>query len=223
MPRLVIVLSFVALFGVAGAGQLEPIDAETVLAIVTHRGGVASGLAHDHFVVATGYDLRVTFDRSAPEKTTFELDVPVERLAVDDPALQEKWFPRIRDLGVLADPFESVPDKKRAKIRRTMLGRKQLDAEQFPRITARVRAVRQVTAEQELPWVADVVVEVHGESVERAVPARHEVADGKVTLEALGKFRFSEFGIAHYSAFLGAVKNRDEFHLWVRVHAALAD
>jgi hypothetical protein len=40
--------------------------------------------------------------------------------------------------------------------------------------------------------------------------------------EALGELRFTEFGIEPYTAALGAVKNADQFHLWVDLVATPA-
>lgn len=203
-----------------GAGVLEPSADETVLAVVTHKGGIASGLAHDHFVVAGGYRLRVAFDAAAPERTELELEAPTTGLVVDDPALAEQWSPRVRELGILDEPFAAVSEKDRGKIRRAMLGGKQLDAERFPHITARLRSVRRAEdGDERFGWLAEVTIGLHGHEIERTIPARYETDDDGVTLEALATLRFTDFGIEPYSAFLGAVKNRDEFHLWVRVRA----
>ncbi len=53
----------------------------------------------------------------------------------------------------------------------------------------------------------------------KPVPARYELADGILTIEAIGAFNFTDFGIKPYSAFLGAVKNEDEFHVYVNLSA----
>ena len=66
-------------------------------------------------------------------------------------------------------------------------------------------------------------LEVHGETVERLVAARYSLEDGVLTVEVVGSFAFTEFGIKPYSSALGALKNRDRFHLYVQLIATPAE
>ena len=65
------------------------------------------------------------------------------------------------------------------------------------------------------PYAATLELEVRGKKVAKPVAARYQLADGTLTVEAVGAFRFTDFGIEPYSAFFGAVKNEDEFHAFV--------
>ena len=120
------------------AGAEWSVDQEaSVFAVVTHKEGLAAGLAHEHFVVAKGLeaDLRpgglFSSEDETPAAATIEL--PVERLQVDDPVLASAWQERLLELRLIAEPFAELSDKDRRKIRRSMLGKKQLDSEAIQR------------------------------------------------------------------------------------------
>jgi hypothetical protein len=204
------------------AAELRIRPQESILAVVTHKAGLASGLAHNHLVAATGYDVDFAFDPESLATTRFELSASVEELVVDDPAMEAAWFPHIRELGILEEPFGEPSDGDRRKIRDSMLGPKQLDAEAFPTLSATLVSVRELTPlpdGEAFPWRATVALQAHGTRVEHELAARYGVEGGRVTVEAFGVFLFSELGIKPFSAFLGAVKNRDDFHVYVHLVA----
>jgi len=194
----------------------------SLFAVVTHKGGFAGGLAHNHLVAADGYEATLELDAATPEAARFELGVPVESLIVDRPELQREAFPRLQALGILDEEFTALDDGKRDKIRRTMLSPKQLAAERYPRISAAVVDVRAEATDAEFPYRATLALTVRETRVEREVRARYEQTASGLTVEAWGTFRFTDFGIEPYSMLLGAVKNQDEFHVYVRLIARLA-
>lgn len=202
---------------------IDQADEESVFAIVTHKAGLFSGQAHDHFVAAGSYAARLAASRAAVDRTVFEIELAAADLVVDSPELQKTWYPRLEALGILDEPFGEVTEKDRGKIREAMLGKKQLDAQRFPRLRARVAGVVEETStlgEAEMTHRVTLAFEVHGETVERPVAARASWDDdGALHVEAAGVFRFTDFGIEPYSAFLGAVKNADEFHVYVNLKA----
>jgi polyisoprenoid-binding protein YceI len=98
-----------------------------------------------------------------------------------------------------------------------MLDKDQLDADQYPEINVKLVSVReqsQKKGDTEFGWTVTIALTVHGKTVERECPASLMREDGRVTVEAVGAFKFTEFGIRPYSAFMGAVKNRDDFHVY---------
>ena len=115
----------------------------SLLAVVTHKGGFAAGLAHDHLVAATVYSVRLEFEPDSPANADFELAAEVDGLVAGLPELNDKWYPRLEELGILSEPFREVSEKDRQKIRSAMLGKKQLDAAGFPSIAARVVRVEE--------------------------------------------------------------------------------
>lgn len=221
MLRTVLLATLVATVAapVALAAEYRIVPEESGFAVVTHKGGIAAGFAHNHIIVARDYESTIEFDPDRPEATGFEFAVKAEHLTFDDLDEQTRWYPLIEEFGVLDEPFEDIGEKSRAEIRETALGPKQLDAETHPRLTASIVTV-EPSGDEALPWRVTLAFEAHGTRVERPVAARYELgADGRVTIEATGPFRFTDFGFRPYRAMLGTVKNLDEFDVVVRAVA----
>lgn len=207
----------------SGPARVEIDPAESVFAIVTHKGGIASGAAHNHLVTAVGYQAQLSFDPSSASATSFAFTAAVEDLEVDRWDLEQRWYPRLEELGVLSEPFSEVGEKDRSKIRDSMLGKSQLHAAEHPSLSAKLASVEERTTTHggvEFPYAVKLVLEIRGQSVAKTVSARFEESDGGVSIEAVGTFLFSEFGIKPYSALLGAVKNQDEVHVYVSLKGA---
>jgi len=212
----------------------ELLPEESILAVVTRRAGPAARLAHDHLVVATGYRTILVFSRDAPEESRFSAELPTEGLVVDDPGEKDRWQGRLQDLGILDSPFGGTSPGDRDRIRMEMLARGQLDADGHPEIRVRLTTARprdsddpdMVPAERvgDFPWVAEVELTVRGRTASTPVAARYEMTGGdtgeaRLRVEATGSLRFTELGIEPYSAFLGAVRNADRFHLYLMLEA----
>ena len=120
------------------AGLAPAAETDSVFAVLTHKGGFAAGKAHDHLVAAGDPQVEVSFDADAPLETKFSLKAKVAELRVDEDPLRGQLYPRLEQLGLLDEPFAAVSDKQRADIRETMLSAKQLDAERFPDLSARL-------------------------------------------------------------------------------------
>ena len=199
----------------------EVVEAESVFAVVTHKGGFAARLAHNHLIVASGYDVELTFDESDPMATAFAFSAPVDQLLVDPAESRQAWARRLADLDV-EDDLGSPGEDDQRDIRNAMLGEKQLDFANHP--TIEVQLIRISEGSQDLsgvvfPWMAEVEVTVRGVAVRRLVPMRYELAGDVLSVEAVGRFTFEEFGIEPYSAALGAVKNKNEFDLYLNMKA----
>ncbi len=216
-----------SLFASSASAQSVEIDvSESIFAVVTHKAGFASGVAHNHLVTAADYDVRLSLDPVAPLAADFELTTSVDKLEVDRWDLEQKWYPRLEQLGVLSEAFSEVAEKDRQKIRDSMLGKSQLHAAKFPDLSAKVVAVEEkatTIGTSEFPFAVKLALEIRGQSVEKTVAARFEQSEGILSIEAVGTFLFSEFGIKPYSAFLGAVKNEDEVHIYVSLRVAVPE
>ena len=210
-------------FGVgfyAWTGELI-LDEGSVMAVVTHKGGLAKGLAHNHFIAPAKVDSQLTLT-DGPESLTFTISLDVNDLEVDPPELSAKWYPRIEALGLLDEAFGEVSEKDRGKIRKTMLGKSQLRADRFPTITARgeVTATRETTVgEVTFTHVLTVSLTIRDVTRDIEIPANISVENGRLSLEATVRMRFSDFGIKPYSAMLGAVSNKDEIDFYVNLMA----
>lgn len=201
------------------------VDAEeSLFAVVTHKGGVAAGQAHNHLVTAGDYRVALDFAPLNPLEASFELELAAEDLIVDRWDLEQAWYQRFVELGVLDEPWSELSEKTRSKIRGAMLGRKQLDAAKFPKIAARVTAIREkstTVGEVSFDHEVTLALEMHGRIVEKAVSARYEADHGEIVVEAVGAFLFSDFGIKPYSAALGLVKNLDMFHVYLSLRGEI--
>lgn len=193
---------------------------DSIVAVVTQRGGFAAGMAHDHLIALPSGTLEIDFDAERPLATTIALDVGVERLVVDDAAMRARWSERLIELEVVGRELSTIDDGAVTKIRRAMLGKKQLDAESFPRLTASIDALverESVVGEVRFPYSATVTLGVHGTTSSRPMAARFERDGERIVIEALGEFSFTELGIRPYSAMLGAVRNQDTFFVYARL------
>lgn len=192
-------------------------EEQSFFAVVTHKEGVASGLAHEHLVVARAIAMRLEVDLSQPAETIAEAEISVEGLVVDDPALNARWQSELLERELIAEEFASLGDKDRQKIRRSMLSKKQLDAETHPTLRARLDGVSVDGTEAS----ATLRLEIRGQSVARDLnfewPELDE--DGTIRVDVSQSFTFRDFGIKPYSALLGAIRVADEFDVVLRVVA----
>jgi len=203
-------------------------QAHSVFAVVTHKAGLAARLAHNHFIAPKTYICEINGESGSIEGLSFLLKFPVSELAADIPETQETWFKEIRKAGILEELFSEVSESDRATIEKHMRAEGQLDAERFPEIEVELVSTQSITSiesikskqgEKTFERAATIRFAAHGKTVERAVPANVTLSNGALNVEAVGQFRFTEFGIEPYSAFLGAVKNQDEFDVYVCIQA----
>ena len=204
------------------AEEIEISADDSIFAVITHKAGLASGVAHNHLVTAADYQATLGFDDGAPLSTRFELRQASKKLVADPWEMAQAWYPRFEELGILDEAFTEVSAKDREKIRKSMLAKGQLDAAGSPEIVARITEVREQAATHggvDFPYAATLELTIRGKTVAKPVAARYELVDGTLTIESLGAFKFTDFDIKPYSAFLGAVKNQDGFHVYVSMKA----
>ena len=168
-----------ALGAVEASAEELRVDRETALfAVVTNKAGALSGLAHNHLVAARGWQARVDGSPGTLDGATFEIELPVAELLVDDPGLQAAWSPRLEALGILDGPFGELSEKNRREVRQAMLGPKQLDAERFAAVRARVTAITNgASTLGEVPFshAVELAFEVRGRKMERRVAGADRV------------------------------------------------
>jgi hypothetical protein len=210
---LVATLAVALVSPLAAESRIDP--ERSVLAVLTHKAGIAAALAHDHLVTAPIAALTLAVDPATPDAVSARLDVEVNRLEIDHHAARARWKGRLRELGAGPERLDPVAENDRAKVRAAMLDDDQLDAARHPRLAAELVALRRGGAPKPFDGFARLALTLHGKTVERDVPATWKVEGGGFSAEALGEFRFTEFGIEPYSGPLGAVKNQDRFHLYV--------
>ena len=196
-------------------------QAASVFAVVTQKAGFAARLAHNHLVVAGPSTIHLELDADRLERTAFGMVTSAHDLVVDDPEQRARWQDRIRDLD-LVDELGAPGDSDREKIRDTMLSDEQLDAESDPEISVTLLGIAPGETQSgsvTFPYFADIAVRVRGQTVEREVAADFRIEGDRLFVEAVGLFTFTEFGIKPYSAFMGSVKNKDEFTFYLNLQA----
>ena len=173
---------------------------ESWLVVKLSKAGLAAALAHDHTVRAAAFSGTVAYDPNDASACTVEITIPVEELVVD--ALEDR-----QRLGLEGGP----DDKDRAKIRKSMLSKKQLRAEDHPTIT--YQSTRCEPSGDDLMTTGNLTI--RGATKEISAPLRIGVEDGRFTAEGQFTVNHTDFGFKPYSAALGTIKNADplEFHL----------
>ncbi len=208
----------VGLGSIFGLAEELPLKESSIFAVVTHKGGLLKGAAHNHFVYAGEYHVRLDVDLDDPSSLEFEITLPSEGLVVDDAAVSAEWFPRLQAHGVLEEAFSEISEGNREKIRKSMLGKSQLNAKKHENISAKVLKVAPMVHD-DFNYELTLAVTILGKTVEKPVFAKIEAVDGVLKLEAVGVLKFTDFGIKPYSAMLGSVSNKDEFHVYVFIEA----
>jgi len=169
----------------------EPGDSLVVVRI--YRGGRLAKLGHDH-VVSTR-DLHGFIDA---DQGRGDFYVAAESLTVDDPAQRA------------AAGFESTPSESDIAGTRSNMLEKVLEADRFPFVVLRVRAVEQGTLQGELA--------LHGVTRQLRIPAKIDA--GAEHLEVSGSFAINQtdFGIEPFSVF-GALTVQDRVDLSFTIRA----
>lgn len=209
----------------AGAAPWRVDLERSSFAVLVHRDGIASRLAHDHLVIARGPECALDFDPAAPETTRFTLRQTVLALDVDPPDERQRLAARFARLGAHPGELPPIPDDDRGRIRAAMLDARQLFAERFAEIRGELLGVEPRATDDgpfaDFEWTARIRLELRGETVETVAPLRWELAaDGELAVELLAELRFTDFRIEPYRAMLGAVRNADRFHLYVHLVAS---
>lgn len=199
---------------------------KSIFGIITHKGGYAAALAHNHLVFAREYEATLTFDPENLSNSRLTLSMPVAGLVNDEPTVSAAWSPRIRALKILSESLPIVSASDRSNILKDMMGEGQLDATRYPTIYLAVSNLEKKTSlvgEESFEYQMKVTLTVHGQTVERLVPANIQVVGNILQAEAVGTFAFTDFGMTPFSAFMGAFRNQDDFHAYVKIVAHTSD
>lgn len=196
-------------------GSHEILIDESTLAIVTFRAGLAGRLAHDHLVHAGDFDASLTFDPDQPEAAAFSGTLQVRDLVVDELDRMARVQPILQEFDLLPREFGDVGDSGRADVREEMLGEGQLDADSHPEIAFRSVEVTPAADDDGFPWRIQAALTVQNRERATEMRARWFEEDGRIRIQAGGEFRFTDFEIEPYRAFLGSVQNQDRFVLFL--------
>ncbi len=169
------------------------------------KKGAASALAHDHVVRASTMQGSITVDVADPTTAKIDITIDTAGLINDEPSLRKRY-------GLEG----TLSDGDRKEVLANMQNKEQLDVKNHPKMTF---VSTGLTRGQGNKLVLKGNLTIKGKSKEIAMPIDVKLS-GK-TIEGKGTvgIKTSDFGIEPYSAFLGAVGNKDELILHVRLVA----
>lgn len=179
--------------GDAGSSRKLAIQTdESEIRVLVYRAGLLGGLGHNHVVSAASISGNVALS-SAIGGSSVELEFAVDDLLVDPPAAREEE----------GDDFPgAVPDKDIRGTRKNMLGRKLLDAENFPVIRIASESVSGILPALEIA----ARVTLRDEEFVLTFPATVDV--GEASVAATGEFDLAhaDVGLKPFSAAFGTLK-----------------
>ncbi len=177
---------------------------KSVLAVQVFKAGAAAALAHDHVIHATAMSGSITVDAANPSLAKVEVTVPTKSLVNDDPKVRKQY-------GVVTD----ISDDDKATVLEHMQAEGQLDIAKFPTITfvstSATGSGNKLTLNGRLT--------LHGVTKDISLPIEATIKGNTIDGKGSVKLNTSDFGIQPYSAFFGAVKNKDGIVLHVHLVA----
>lgn len=189
----------------------DVISRDSLLTILVYRGGTLASAGHNHVIAS--HDLRGTIYLPAdPLQSSFELHVPVDSLAVDEPALRAQQ--------ASPDFPPDVSEGAKQGTRHNMLGPALLDAEHSPEIVLRALHLEKTADSDRV--VAQAQCTVRGNAHTIVVPVRYERRGVELTLSGEMPLKQSDLGLTPFSAMLGALQVQDEMRVSFRIVARAA-
>jgi polyisoprenoid-binding protein YceI len=185
----------------------DVVSSESLLTILAFRGGTLAKAGHNHVIAS--HDVSGTF--YVPEdvlRSTFELQVPVALLSIDEPELRSKEGPEF--------PAE-VPESAKEGTRRNMLSEALLNGAQYPHISLISQRIERGTMGTSVN--ADVQVTVRGQSHTIEVPVAYTLEGGQLVAAGDLPIKQTDLGLTPFSAMLGALQVQDELRVRFRIVA----
>lgn len=181
----------------ASGRKVLRIDPDNSLVVVeVRRSGPLARLGHDHVVAS--HDLRGYVDIEGGRS---DLYVPLDQLAVDEPALRA-------EAGLA-----TAPTKEAVEGTRHNMLEKVLESGRYPFALIRISRVA-----PDRPTL-DVAITLHGTVRTFEIPARIETLPGGIVVSGRITFNQTDFGMAPFSVLGGALQVQDRLDLRFRVQA----
>jgi polyisoprenoid-binding protein YceI len=183
----------------------EVVGSESLLIVRVYRGGTLARAGHNHIVAS--HELSGTvYVATDVARSTFELEVPVAGLTVDEAELRAA-----AGLDFAAD----VPDSARDGTRRNMLGAAVLDAEHYPQISLRSENL-DVDGDH---LMAQVEVRIRDQVRSFSAKVNYTLNSNELLAQGELPLKQSDLGLAPFTALLGALQVQDQMQLQFHVVA----
>lgn len=163
-----------------------------------------AGLAHDHVIRADSLSGSLTLNPADLTDCSVSVTVQVAGLQVDEPFMREK-------VGLTG----AVGASDRSTIKGHMTAENQLNALSHPTITY----VADACEESEGGLTAVGTLTLRGTSRPKRWPMTFTLDDGLLVADGEVEITHAEFGFQPYSAFLGAVRNREDMQIHFEIDA----
>lgn len=184
--------------------------AESLLTILVFKGGALAGAGHNHLIAS--HDLSGTFYvPTDPLQTTFEVQVPVATLSVDERALRAEEHS--------GDFPPDVPESAKDGTRHNILGEALLDGEHHEQIVLRALRLQPAQPTATGAVIAEIQALVRGQPHTLSVPVRYEWSAGTLIVSGETTVKQTDLGLKPFSAMLGALVVQDEMRVRFRIVA----
>jgi len=202
--RLVVVLSLLS--SNAAMAQTYTIDpAATSIRILVYRAGLLKGLGHNHIVSISNIGGTVVLG-STPDESIVQLSFPVTSLVVDNVELRSEEG---------AEFSAEISQKDKDGTRKNMLGRKLLNAVNFPDIYIASSGASGQWSDMKI----NAEVTIRGQSQYTSFPVSLELNGNEIVASGELVVTHADLGLKPFKAALGTLRVRDELLLRYRIVA----
>lgn len=172
----------------------------THIVVYKDASTLAAGLSHDHAIRAQGLSGSFTWNAADPSACRLKVVVPVGQLDVDAPATRKA-----------AGIEGTLSDGQRADVKKNMLAKGQLYADNFPTLSFQSDGCS-------LDGDAFAVqgdLTIRGKAKRVILRGSLSADDASFALQGSVKIKATDFGFEPYTALLGQLKNENEMKLVV--------
>ena len=173
------------------------------LRVLVYRGGLLRGFGHNHVISHNDITGTVMFTQD-PRQSALTLEFRVTDLAVDEPELRALEG---------ADFSGQISQKDITGTRANMLGKKLLQAGQFPSVQIRSERITGSMPDLEI----EATVFVRGAEFTVIFPASVEVTSDSFFASGELEIRHAEIGLSPFKAIFGTLRVRDTLVLKYKI------
>jgi polyisoprenoid-binding protein YceI len=187
--------------------RLDPAKSWLYVVVYNDTSAMASRLGHDHGIRASTFDGSVVWDTADTSACKVDISFAASALVVDPPGMRER-------AGL--DPDGAVGEGSKETIKENMLGKKQLDAANHPKISYAARSCDATSGKVKV--TGDLTIR----GVTKPVTLTMNVSADDATFEGAGSttIKATDFGFDPFSNLAGALRNKNEMKLVIDVVGA---
>lgn len=192
---------------------------ESIFGLVAYKAGFAAALVDNNLTYARTYTCHFV-QGPTQEQLQFELKLDARNMDVNESDVQQRWFPRLKELGILDTPFKETSEWRRGRMSKTVASERLLDAEHFPQVEARaVSVTKEATDPAGQRYRLGIEITIRGKTQRTEWPATIVHEGDEIVVETYGPLQFTDFGIDPFSRFFGAIRYEDNFYIFAHMVA----